>query len=225
MTARSRSSPSPRPWSTRCSPTCWACGAICGRTATTSPATQRRSWRRSSTPRHTPSESRARPLTTFLGLDIGTSAVKAVLVDEAQLLLADAEVPLAVSRPQPLWSEQDPADWWKATEAALGQLRAAAPGPYRGGAGAGAVGADARGGPAGRRRPGSAPGDLVERRACPRRVPGARRPRARPWPGRRRAGHAGLHRTQAALARGPRARRSRRASRGCCCPRITCACD
>ena len=42
---------------------------------------------------------------SFLGLDVGTSAVKAVLVDGNQHLLAEAEAPLATSRPQPLWSE------------------------------------------------------------------------------------------------------------------------
>ena len=56
---------------------------------------------------------------SFLGIDIGTSAVKAVLVDGDQQLLAEAEVPLATSRPQPLWSEQDPEAWWTATRAAL----------------------------------------------------------------------------------------------------------
>ena len=48
----------------------------------------------------------------FLGLDIGTSAVKAVLVDEAEAVLAEAEVPLATQRPGPGLSEQDPAQWW-----------------------------------------------------------------------------------------------------------------
>jgi xylulokinase len=63
----------------------------------------------------------------YLGIDIGTSAVKAVLVDEAQLVLAAAAVPLEVSRPRELWSEQDPALWWSATEVAVGHLRADVP--------------------------------------------------------------------------------------------------
>lgn len=63
----------------------------------------------------------------FLGIDIGTSAVKAILVDGDQRLLAEAEVPLATSRPQPLWSEQEPEAWWTATLAALAQLRAVEP--------------------------------------------------------------------------------------------------
>ncbi|WP_018184029.1 xylulokinase [Kaistia granuli] len=64
---------------------------------------------------------------TYIGIDIGTSAVKALLVDENQAVLAETDVPLAISRPHPLWSEQDPEDWWLAVEAALGRLRATAP--------------------------------------------------------------------------------------------------
>ena len=67
---------------------------------------------------------------TFLGIDVGTSAVKAVLVDERQRLLAEAEVPLATSRPQPLWSEQEPDAWWAATLSVLAVLRAAKPDAY-----------------------------------------------------------------------------------------------
>ncbi len=55
----------------------------------------------------------------FLGIDIGTSGVKAAIVTDDGVLLAQATAPLAVSRPQGLWSEQEPADWWSATEAAV----------------------------------------------------------------------------------------------------------
>jgi xylulokinase len=55
----------------------------------------------------------------FLGIDIGTSGVKAVLVDESGVLRAQSSAPLSVSRRQPLWSEQDPDDWWLAAEAAV----------------------------------------------------------------------------------------------------------
>ena len=58
----------------------------------------------------------------FLGLDIGTSCVKAVVCDETGAVLAQASVNLPISRPQPLWSEQDPADWWSATNASVSQL-------------------------------------------------------------------------------------------------------
>ncbi len=55
----------------------------------------------------------------FLGLDIGTSGVKAVIVADSGAVLAQATAPLQVSRLQPLWSEQEPDDWWTATEAAV----------------------------------------------------------------------------------------------------------
>ncbi len=59
----------------------------------------------------------------FLGLDLGTSAVKVVLVDSAQQVVAQASAPLSVQRPQPLWAEQDPDDWWRAAERAVAMLR------------------------------------------------------------------------------------------------------
>jgi len=62
----------------------------------------------------------------YLGIDVGTSAVKAILVDGRQAAVAEADVPLHVSRPQDLWSEQDPEAWWQAVQAALDQLRATA---------------------------------------------------------------------------------------------------
>lgn len=65
----------------------------------------------------------------FLGLDYGTSAVKALLVDERQAVVASATAPLGVSRPRPGHSEQDPEDWWQATVTAVAELRAAAPAP------------------------------------------------------------------------------------------------
>jgi xylulokinase len=62
-----------------------------------------------------------------LGIDIGTSEVKVVLLDDAQRVVGQAHSAVAISRPRPLWSEQNPQDWWSATVAALGQLRAAHP--------------------------------------------------------------------------------------------------
>ena len=50
----------------------------------------------------------------YLGLDIGTSSVKGVLMDTKQKIVASASAPLSVSRPHPGWSEQAPEDWWKA---------------------------------------------------------------------------------------------------------------
>jgi xylulokinase len=60
----------------------------------------------------------------FLGIDIGTSAVKAVVMDQSGATLAASNAPLQVSRPQPLWSEQDPEEWWSAVERAVFQLPA-----------------------------------------------------------------------------------------------------
>ena len=55
----------------------------------------------------------------FLGIDIGTSGVKAIVIDEAGALLGQGVAGLSVSRPLPLWSEQDPEDWWAAAGAAV----------------------------------------------------------------------------------------------------------
>ena len=60
----------------------------------------------------------------FLGIDIGTSGVKAVLLDDRGQLYQQAQAPLAVDRPNPLWSEQDPDAWWAATDAAVCRLDA-----------------------------------------------------------------------------------------------------
>jgi xylulokinase len=63
----------------------------------------------------------------FLGIDLGTSEVKAALVDEAGAVVGTAGAPLESSRPQPRWSEQDPEAWWRATLEVLESLRAAHP--------------------------------------------------------------------------------------------------
>lgn len=62
-----------------------------------------------------------------LGIDLGTSGVKAVVIDEDQRLVGQATVPLEVHRPHPLWSEQDPEDWWTATARAVAELRRLCP--------------------------------------------------------------------------------------------------
>jgi xylulokinase len=61
---------------------------------------------------------------SYLGLDLGTSGLKAVLIDAEQRLIGQATASLTVSRPQPGWSEQAPADWIAAAEAALVELAA-----------------------------------------------------------------------------------------------------
>ena len=59
----------------------------------------------------------------YLGLDIGTSSVKAVLVDAGQRIVASRTTPLEVSRPHPGWSEQDADSWWVACQAVLDGLK------------------------------------------------------------------------------------------------------
>ncbi|MGF6239704.1 MULTISPECIES: xylulokinase [Paraburkholderia] len=58
----------------------------------------------------------------FIGIDLGTSGVKAVLLDRDGRVRGTATHALSVSRPQPRWSEQAPHDWWLATRAALADL-------------------------------------------------------------------------------------------------------
>ncbi len=60
----------------------------------------------------------------YLGLDLGTSGVKALVIDENQRAVASATGDLSVSRPHAGWSEQNPVDWIRATERALEALKA-----------------------------------------------------------------------------------------------------
>ncbi|HEY2676775.1 MAG TPA: xylulokinase [Steroidobacteraceae bacterium] len=62
----------------------------------------------------------------FLGIDIGTSSVKALLLDERGAIVAQGSYPLDVSRPQTNFSEQDADSWWRATVNAVGTLPAPA---------------------------------------------------------------------------------------------------
>ncbi|HZZ28438.1 MAG TPA: xylulokinase [Pirellulales bacterium] len=54
-------------------------------------------------------------MSVFLGIDIGTSGTKTIAVSERGKILADATTGYPLYSPKPLWSEQDPDDWWKAT--------------------------------------------------------------------------------------------------------------
>lgn len=63
----------------------------------------------------------------FLGIDLGTSEVKLLLLAEDHAIVATVGEKIAVSRPQPHWSEQDPNEWWSATGKAVAALRAMAP--------------------------------------------------------------------------------------------------
>ena len=54
-------------------------------------------------------------MSVFLGIDIGTSATKTLAMNEQGEILADATSSYPLYHPKPLWSEQDPEDWWQAT--------------------------------------------------------------------------------------------------------------
>lgn len=58
----------------------------------------------------------------YIGIDLGTSGVKAILLNEQGDVLATHTEKLTVSRPHPLWSEQDPEQWWQATNTAMQAL-------------------------------------------------------------------------------------------------------
>jgi len=57
----------------------------------------------------------------FLGIDVSTTAVKALIIDRDGGVVASASTPTALSTPKPLWSEQDPADWWRGTKSSVRQ--------------------------------------------------------------------------------------------------------
>lgn len=59
----------------------------------------------------------------YLGIDLGTSGIKLLLVDENQRLIGSVTVPLSISRPYEFWSEQDPSDWIRALENAVALFR------------------------------------------------------------------------------------------------------
>ena len=58
----------------------------------------------------------------YIGLDLGTSGLKGILISETQQVLAEAVAPLTVQRPHDGWSEQSPSDWITAAETVLDQL-------------------------------------------------------------------------------------------------------
>jgi xylulokinase len=65
---------------------------------------------------------------TFLGIDIGTSGVKALLINDSGKPVGEASAPAVEPvRPHPGWSEQNPNDWWTATLAAVDALKASHP--------------------------------------------------------------------------------------------------
>lgn len=63
----------------------------------------------------------------YLGIDLGTSELKLLLLDDRHAVVAVAAQPLALSRPRPLWCEQNPDHWWQALDGAMRQLLAIEP--------------------------------------------------------------------------------------------------
>jgi xylulokinase len=64
----------------------------------------------------------AEPGRALVGLDVGTSGVKGVAIDDAGRVLATAEEAYGLATPRPGWAEQSPEDWWQAARACLGRL-------------------------------------------------------------------------------------------------------
>jgi xylulokinase len=58
----------------------------------------------------------------LLGIDISTTGAKALLVDVNGEVVASATSPLALFTPRPLWSEQDPHQWWSGTTQSIRQV-------------------------------------------------------------------------------------------------------
>ena len=58
----------------------------------------------------------------LIGVDVGTSGVKAIAISADGELLATAEEPYSLSTPRPGWAEQDPEDWWLAAQTCLARL-------------------------------------------------------------------------------------------------------
>lgn len=68
---------------------------------------------------------------TFLGINLGVTDVRVILLDSEGQVLATAAVNLARSAPLPLWCEQSPEEWWHATREAITRVRADAPAGFR----------------------------------------------------------------------------------------------
>ena len=58
----------------------------------------------------------------YLGIDLGTTSVKVILVDDNLNCIATESSPLTVSRPHSLWAEQNPSDWWNALNNSMKNL-------------------------------------------------------------------------------------------------------
>ncbi|KGT88864.1 xylulose kinase [Erwinia typographi] len=59
----------------------------------------------------------------YLGIDAGTSEIKTLVIDDRGEIVASSGAKLSVQRPNPHWSEQDPAEWWQALLQTISDLR------------------------------------------------------------------------------------------------------
>ena len=156
-------------------------------------------------------------MSVTLGIDIGTSGTKALAVDPRGAILASALETYPCYFPKPLWSEQDPEDWWQATIRAVRKTMAKAGLQAGGREGDRAVRPDARLGVSRPQRQGDSPGDPLERSADRGRVRRNGRPRRRPGQPHQVGGQSGpdrLYRAENPLAAEPRAAAFREAAQG-----------
>ena len=63
----------------------------------------------------------------YLGIDLGTSSLKVILLDTDEQIIDSVSMPLTVQHLQPDFSEQDPHDWWQALQQAMRQLKTRQP--------------------------------------------------------------------------------------------------
>jgi len=63
-------------------------------------------------------------MTLLLGIDLSTTGAKALLIDPDGRVVGSATTPLSLSSPHPLWSEQEPREWWEATANSIAQVLA-----------------------------------------------------------------------------------------------------
>lgn len=63
-------------------------------------------------------------MTLLLGIDLSTTGAKALLIDPEGRVISSATTPLNLSTPFPLWSEQEPHEWWEATANSIRQALA-----------------------------------------------------------------------------------------------------
>ena len=59
---------------------------------------------------------------TLLGIGLSTTGAKALLIDDEGHVVSSATTPLSLSTPHPLWSEQNPEDWWNATASSIARV-------------------------------------------------------------------------------------------------------